>query len=205
MALMYCQRRVERQLRAGQKTTQRRVLCGTLCDFCERRLELLPVQGRTITTIAEYQALHWLLLTKRPENLSVILSDLTVRGYDAAMYWAEQPPEHVWLGVSVEDQTWADRRIPLLLDAPARHRFVVCEPLLGPISVARWADRIEWVVIGVETGYKARPAHIDWVAELVAECHGNGIPVFVQHLGMLVTTDIGMKLVVYRELPMLLR
>jgi protein gp37 len=46
--------------------------------------------------------------------------------------------EHIWLGVSVENQETADERIPLLLQTPAIIRFVSCEPLLGPIDLSRW-------------------------------------------------------------------
>jgi protein gp37 len=50
---------------------------------------------------------------------------------------------NVWLGVSAEDQTRADERIPLLLDTPAAIRFVSAEPLLGPIDLRRWLS-ISW-------------------------------------------------------------
>lgn len=48
---------------------------------------------------------------------------------------AENPPVNIWLGVSVEDQKWADIRIPVLLDTPAAVRFLSCEPLLGPVDL----------------------------------------------------------------------
>ncbi len=50
------------------------------------------------------------------------------------------PLPNVWLGVSVEDQKWADIRIPALLETPAAVRFLSCEPLLGPIDLTRIPD-----------------------------------------------------------------
>ncbi len=50
----------------------------------------------------------------------------------------DRPPANVWLGVSAEDQKWADIRIPALLDTPAAIRFVSAEPLLGPIDLSSW-------------------------------------------------------------------
>ena len=47
----------------------------------------------------------------------------------------ERPPPNIWLGVSVEDQKWADIRIPALLATPAAMRFLSCEPLLGPVDL----------------------------------------------------------------------
>jgi hypothetical protein len=61
---------------------------------------------------------------------------------DGAAVWAARvvegrPLRNVWLGVSVEDQQRADLRIPALLDTPAAVRFLSCEPLLGPVDLAR--------------------------------------------------------------------
>lgn len=85
------------------------------------------------------------------------------------------PLPNVWLGVSAENQRWADERIPILLDTPAAVRFVSCEPLLGPLSLQPFlarrcnvcedpdADRIEtirpaldWVICGGESGPNGR-------------------------------------------------
>lgn len=53
-------------------------------------------------------------------------------------YGPHNPPPGIWLGVSVEDQIRADERIPDLLATPAAIRFLVCEPLLGPLDIAKW-------------------------------------------------------------------
>jgi len=57
---------------------------------------------------------------------------------------ARWPLPNVWLGVSVEDQTTADERIPILLGTPAALRFVSAEPLLGPVDMARWMWPTHW-------------------------------------------------------------
>jgi protein gp37 len=61
-----------------------------------------------------------------------------------AAKWARQravtPPANIWLGVSVEDQKWADIRVPALLDTPVAVRFLSCEPLLGPVNIWRWIE-----------------------------------------------------------------
>jgi protein gp37 len=55
--------------------------------------------------------------------------------------WESWPLPNVWIGCSVEDQRWADIRIPALLDTPAARRFLSCEPLLGPVELTRWLKR----------------------------------------------------------------
>lgn len=67
------------------------------------------------------------------------------------------PPEqwplpNVWLGVSVEDQRWADIRIPALLDTPAAVRFLSCEPLLGPVNL----EPFLWGLVGSTASYFGR-------------------------------------------------
>lgn len=89
------------------------------------------------------------------------------------------PLGNVWLGVSTENQQWANIRIPALLDTPAAVRFVSAEPLLGPISIfARSSiDRdpgIDWVIVGGESGHGARPMYPGWVRSLRDECQRAG-------------------------------
>lgn len=115
-----------------------------------------------------------------------------------------QPPRswplpNVWLGVSVEDQPTADERIPLLLQTPAAVRWISAEPLLAPVDLrferlAEWnkllcehngdADgtHIHWVVVGGESGPKARPMHPDWARSLRDQCAIAGVPFFVKQL-----------------------
>ena len=74
----------------------------------------------------------------------------------------------VWLGTSVENQEWADKRIPHLLAAPARIRFLSCEPLLGALDLSHHAKKkgIHWIITGGESGKGSRPMHPDWVRSL---------------------------------------
>lgn len=79
------------------------------------------------------------------------------------------PLPNVWLGVSSENQKWADIRVPALLDTPATVRFISAEPLLGRINLRReWGHGpgIDWIIVGGESGPGARPMHPDWARAL---------------------------------------
>lgn len=116
----------------------------------------------------------------------------------------------VWLGVSVEDQATANERIPLLLQTPAAVRWISAEPLLGPIDLNRLqflggevgdkmsalsgrylaaygtkpgAPKLDWVVVGGESGPKARPMVLGWAKEIVIQCRGAGVPVLMKQVG----------------------
>ena len=105
------------------------------------------------------------------------------------------PLPNVWLGTSCENQETADERVPLLLQTPATVRFVSYEPAIGPLRLnsinilaghlASEIDgaRINWVIIGGESGPKARPFNIQWARDVVAQCGAAGVPVFVKQLG----------------------
>lgn len=79
------------------------------------------------------------------------------------------PLPNVWLGVSAEDQRWANTRINALVNTPAAIRFVSAEPLLGPIEYDEF-PAVDWVIVGGESGRGARPMRADWVRSLRDQC-----------------------------------
>ncbi len=95
---------------------------------------------------------------------------------------------HIWLGVTAENQQRADERIPILLQIPAAVHFVSAEPLLGPLDLSPWIDRLQWVIAGGETGPNARPMHSDWARKLRNDCQSANIPFFFKHFGEWVFT-----------------
>lgn len=120
------------------------------------------------------------LLTKRIGRAKEVLTNY---------YWTmgrSRPYQNLWLGCSVEDQQRADERIPLLLQTPAAVRFISAEPLLGPIDLRLQKDhvlKLDWVIIGGESGSKARPCNIEWIRSIVRQCQDARVAVFVKQLG----------------------
>lgn len=115
------------------------------------------------------------------------------------VYW---PLPNVWLGVSVEDQATADARIPLMLQCPAAVRWVSYEPALGPVDFAALGYRghrlnamdrtaggrlnavtIDWIVVGGESGSKARSFDPAWASNVIGQCRKFGVAPFVKQLG----------------------
>lgn len=121
------------------------------------------------------------------------------------------PLPNVWIGVSVENQRYADERVPLLLDTPAAVRFVSYEPALGPVDFTRlpanlpprvgdyfcaltgrpwdpnWDHddrivypRLDWVIVGGESGPGRRPFDLVWLERVVKDCEGTGTALFVK-------------------------
>jgi protein gp37 len=160
-----------------------------------------------------------MILTKRSARMRERISNMASLG---APYWGEvlsgmlldalngaPPPSwplpNVWLGVSVEDQTRADERIPDLLAMPAAVRFISAEPLLGPVDLrnfdldfrpgfagfyainaltgrnedmcrpCRDVPKLDWVIVGGESGPGARPMHPDWARSLRDQCAAAGV------------------------------
>ncbi|WP_395831169.1 DUF5131 family protein [Elstera sp.] len=94
------------------------------------------------------------------------------------------PLPNVWIGTSVENQAAADERIPPLLETLAAKRFLSCEPLLGPIILKpEWLARLDWVIVGGESGPGARPMHPDWVRQIRDQCAAAGVPFFFKQWG----------------------
>lgn len=110
----------------------------------------------------------YLLLTKRPERMRSFIARLGqedgVLFLDHLMGGMTPRLDHVWAGVTVCNANELVK-IEHLRDTPAAHRWVSFEPLLsdiGPVNL----DGIEWVVVGCESGPKARPMHPEWARSL---------------------------------------
>jgi len=97
---------------------------------------------------------------------------------------------NVWLGVSVEDQETADRRIPILADMSVDLRWLSIEPMLEEIDLTDhfvyydgWNAPFDWVVYGGESGSGCRPCNPDWIRLGIEQCKIADVPVFVKQLG----------------------
>jgi len=139
----------------------------------------------------------YLLLTKRPERMRTYLAAGQFRDVAVAAYMNPHPGPVLWpwplpnvyLGVSIEDQATADKRIPLLLETPAAHRWVSAEPLLGPLYLLAYTPAfrsinllpgIDWLVVGGESGPRHRSCDPAWIADIVAQCDAAGVPCYVK-------------------------
>lgn len=131
-------------------------------DWCD--LNMQDVRRRLFKLIDSTPHLDWLLLTKRPENISKM--------WDSSKYRS-----NVWLGTSVENQKYADIRIPQLLENKklASILFLSCEPLLGPVDLKpflnnKFDKNVNWVICGGESGPEARPMHPQWARTIRDDC-----------------------------------
>lgn len=163
--------------------------------------------GEVFGVMAMAQKHTFQILTKRPGRMKALLNDpefqhaiensAAVRRFDKSWDW---PLPNVWLGVSAENQRFADARVPLLLATPAAVRFVSYEPALGPVALINYLfpsrkggidgdDKLNWIIVGGESGKDARPFHQDWARSIVAQCRSAGVPVFVKQMGAHCVTD----------------
>ena len=163
------------------------------------RVDYLPMLERLKRETADLKHLRFLVLTKRPGNM---LAWAKVHGW----------PWNWWAGTSVEDQAAADLRVPLLCEVPAGVRFLSMEPLLGAVDLESVVGdplgydygqvccngagmcgcggmsdakdaQIHWVIVGGESGPKARPMHPDWVRGLRLQCVEAGVPFLFKQWG----------------------
>jgi protein gp37 len=159
------------------------------------------------------------ILTKRHARMRSLLNSreftnafLQRLGYEGILW----PLSNVWLGVSVENQRWADFRIPELLSTPAMVRFISAEPLLGPVDLSPWLSppgffdngsyqygpgqpvygaaendyeisyypiRLDWVIVGGESGPGARPMHPNWAQQIRDQCEEARVPFLFKQWG----------------------
>ena len=132
---------------------------------------------RLFAEIYERPFLVFLLLTKRPENVQRLVAECAPLG------WQVMYPANLMILTSVENQEQAEIRIPELLKLPAVWRGLSCEPLLEPVDLSEWLHLIHWVIVGGESGPKARPMASEWPKILRDQCQAAGVPFFFKQWG----------------------
>ncbi len=186
--------------------SQRPRIFPSLCDWLD---DEVPIEWLAdfLKLIHDTPNLDWLLLSKRPENWKSRLEDawdiLNEPKSTPSSVWLGQwldndpVPPNIWLGVSVEDQKRADERIPLLLNIPAKVRFLSVEPLLEKVDLDFWYDAVEeeygpypgnhnptnelhWVIVGGESGSGRRDCGVEAICDVARQCVAAGVPCFVK-------------------------
>jgi protein gp37 len=104
-----------------------------------------------------------------------------MRDYLKRRYAAREAPKHIWLGVSVE-AAQAKSRINHLRGAPAGVRFLSIEPLIGAVGEID-LHGIHWVIVGGESGPRARRVDPDWVRDVLRQCEEQGVAFFFKQWG----------------------
>lgn len=136
---------------------------------------------RVFATMAMARRHTFQVLTKRPDRMRSLVPMFAAQ--HTAPDGSGWPLPNVWLGVSVENQHFADERIPLLLQTPAAVRFLSCEPLLGPLKFKIHHWPIDWIIVGAESGPRLRPTDPAWVQQIRDQCINTGIPFFFKQWG----------------------
>ncbi|MCT7971148.1 DUF5131 family protein [Laspinema olomoucense] len=204
----------------------KRIFVCSMSDIFHKNVETAWID-KIFAVMAIASQHSFQVLTKRPERMLQYLSDnqtpdrIEEAGYEFSHNMEfDWPLPNVWIGTSVENQEMADKRIPYLLQTPAKIRFLSCEPLLGPLDLGNhlvceycqgngrqlkvihwhkggvagyvdcpqcgnnlWNNKINWVIVGGESGHNARPCRVEWIKSIVTQCQDAHIASFVKQLG----------------------
>lgn len=138
-------------------------------------------------------------MNESPQHVYQILTKRSVRLKEMAGDLPWSP--NVWMGVSVEDGRVL-QRIDDLRNVPAYVRFLSCEPLIGPLENLNLGG-IHWVIVGGESGPKARPMKTEWVTSILEQCRRSDVPFFFKQWGGVQKHRTGRKLAgrTYDEMP----
>lgn len=150
---------------AEAKGIRYKVFCASLADVFDNKA---PQEWRDDlwALIKATPHLDWIIVTKRIGNAPKMLPADWGAGYP-----------NVWLLITVVNQEEASRDIPKLLDTPAAIRGLSIEPMLGKIDLAM-IRRLNWIIVGGESGSKGRPFNADWARILCKQCQAASIPFF---------------------------
>lgn len=140
-------------------------------EWVPRQWQIMMLDAMTNAPMQTFQ-----LLTKRPKIM-----------LDACRDWMRmrelaEMPSNIWLGTSVENQQAVSDRIPYLGAIQCSVRFVSAEPLLENIRLDG-LELLHWVIIGGESGTKARPFQLEWGLSIIEQCQAYSVPVFFKQTG----------------------
>jgi protein gp37 len=168
---------------------RRLVFVNSMSDLFHEAVPLEFIQ-RVFDTMQQCPQHQFQILTKRSRRLYKIASQLP---------WAK----NVWMGVSVENEEVISRIFDLQT-VPASVRFLSCEPLLGPLDHLP-LDRINWVIVGGESGPGARKMEPVWVESIYQQCREANIPFFFKQWGGTRKNRTGRELLgrTFSEMPTL--
>lgn len=177
----------------------RRIFVNSMSDlFHEKLSDEQIARVYAVMLLAPHHTFQ--VLTKRATRMREVLTSSTFYGH--VLHAAEEfraqwprllnvaisdptkfPARHIWNGVSVENQEAADTRLPELVRTPTAVPWLSIEPQIGPVELAPWAGLFKWVVIGGESGNRARPFEVEWARSLISECRDARAAVFMKQLG----------------------
>ncbi|MDJ1496563.1 phage Gp37/Gp68 family protein [Cytophagaceae bacterium DM2B3-1] len=143
------------------------IFVNSMSDLFHEDIPLEYIQ-KVFKVMNECTKHQFQVLTKR--------SDLLAK-YSEHLTWTD----NIWMGVSVENQRVA-KRIDDLRKCGAKIKFLSLEPLIGPLSNLNLID-INWVIVGGESGWKARPIRESWVIDIRNQCKNANIPFFFKQWG----------------------
>jgi protein gp37 len=188
----------------------RRIFVNSMSDTFHERLNDTQV-GRVFESMCCVPQHTFIVCTKRAKRMREFMTTHTKSGGPLApgTVWC---CSHIWFLVSAEDQQRADERIPELLATPAAVRGISLEPILGPVDLRKlkrldysldsagaevypllglaaipdcdWKiPKLDWVIVGGESGPGARPCNVEWIRDVVRQCREAGVACFVKQLG----------------------
>lgn len=169
---------------------RQRVFCSSLSDVFDNQA---PIEWRADlwSTINGTPDLDWLLLTKRPENITKFIP----------RNWMGGLPRNIWLGTTCEDQAAYDKRWPILREIPAAVRFISYEPAIGPLRILgedQYSIMPNWLICGGESGFGYRDMPEKWASDIGWICKANGVAFFMKQMAGLKPIPPGLLV---REFP----
>lgn len=147
----------------------RRVFVNSMSDLFQDEIPDDFI-GRVWEVMASAHQHHFQILTKRPDNMGRVLRKLKIRKLP-----------NVWLGTSVENRDVV-YRLAELEKVPAAIRFISFEPLLGSVGTVN-LGKIDWAIVGGESGPRARSVELQWVDEILEQCQSQGVAFFFKQWG----------------------
>jgi protein gp37 len=165
-----------------------KIFTSSLTDFFHEDIDSYRDEAWDIIKKCPHHTFQ--ILTKRPERLD----------YKFGLFPSDHYFGNVWLGTSVGSRKSATRIFDLInAKTPVKLKFLSIEPFHdGPINIMGYLNRINWVIVGGESGnengmYRYRECKLEWIESIIQQCKSAGVPVFVKQLGTYLAKQLNLN------------
>ena len=158
--------------------TSKRIFVNSMSDLFHDKVPDTFID-RVFKTMMKAEWHQFQVLTKRPERMATYLRARRKRLGSLGLNYP-----NIWLGASVETQKYV-HRAQRVASLPSAVRFLSCEPLLGPLDLrlVLGPERVNWVIVGGESGHGARPMDQAWALDIRDQCLNTGVAFFFKQWG----------------------
>jgi protein gp37 len=123
----------------------------------------------------------WIVMKHNPQHIFIVITKRPKQATLLANEFNLEKLPNVWFLATTENQACLDERAQWVLDFPAAAvKGIILEPLLEAVDLSGYVEKLDWVIVGSETGPHHRPCNLEWIRSIVKQCRNTEVRIWVK-------------------------